>query len=66
VEVNAELIQLIDLPAYKQAWVDFCQWYNAPKEEFLAKFGPPFGARNLLEAYARMTAYAARAAAARR
>lgn len=61
VEVNAELIQLIDLPAYKQAWVDFCQWYNAPKEEFLAKFGPPFGARNLREAYARMTAYAARA-----
>lgn len=61
VEVNAELIQLIDLPAYKQVWVDFCQWFNAPKEEFLAHFGPPFGARNLREAYSRMTAYAARA-----
>jgi hypothetical protein len=65
VEVNAELIQLIDLPAYKQVWVDFCQWFNAPKEEFLAKFGPPFGARNLREAYSRMTAYAAAPAAAR-
>jgi hypothetical protein len=61
VEVNAELIQLIDLPAYKRVWVDFCQWFNAPKDEFLAKFGPPFGARNLREAYSRMTAYAARA-----
>lgn len=61
VEVNAELIQLIDMPAYKRVWVDFCQWFNAPKGEFLAKFGPPFGARNLREAYSRMTAYAARA-----
>ena len=59
-EINAELIDLIDLPAYRQAWVEFCQWYNAPKPDYLAKFCPPFGARNLREAYSRMTAYAAR------
>jgi hypothetical protein len=60
-EVNAELISLINLPAYAKVWVEFCYWYNAPKPEFLAHFGPPFGARNLREAYARMSAYAARA-----
>lgn len=60
-EINAEIISLIDIPAYAQAWVTFCQWYNAPKPDFLAKFGPPFGARNLREAYSRMTSYAARA-----
>jgi hypothetical protein len=59
-EINAELIDLIDIPAYKQAWVEFCQWYNAPKPDYLARFGPPFGARNLREAYSRMSAYAAR------
>jgi len=59
-EINAEIIALIDIPTYKQAWVEFCQWYNAPKPDYLAKFGPPFGARNLREAYSRMTAYAAR------
>lgn len=59
VEVNSELIQLIDLPAYKATWLDYCRWFNAPKADYIAKFGEPFGARNLRESYARLTAYAA-------
>lgn len=59
VEVNAELIQLIDMPAYKATWLDYCRWFNAPKADYVAKFGEPFGARNLREGYSRLTAYAA-------
>ncbi|MDO6412877.1 Tat pathway signal sequence domain protein [Sphingomonas sp. BIUV-7] len=61
VEINAELIQLIDMPAYRAAWLDYCRWFNAPKAEYIARFGEPFGARNLREGYSRLTAYAARA-----
>jgi len=59
VEVSSELISLLDVPRYRAAWLEYCRWYNAPREEFLAKFGPPFGPRNLREAHSRLTAYAA-------
>ena len=59
VEVSSELIRLLDVPAYRAAWLEYCRWYNAPQAEFLAKFGPPFGARNLREGHSRLTAYAA-------
>lgn len=61
VEVNAELLRLLDVPRYRAAWLDYCRWYNAPKAEWLAKWGAPFGPRNLREAHARLTAYAAHA-----
>ena len=60
-EVNAELIQLLDVPCYRAAWLDYCRWYNAPREEYLAKWGEPFGPRNLREGHSRLTAYAAKA-----
>jgi hypothetical protein len=59
VEVSSELIGLLDVPRYRAAWLEYCRWYNAPREEYLAKFGPPFGPRNLREAHSRLTAYAA-------
>ena len=59
VEVSSELIRLLAVPGYRAAWLEYCRWYNAPKAEFLAKFGPPFGARNLREGHSRLTAYAA-------
>ncbi|MBJ6120524.1 Tat pathway signal sequence domain protein [Sphingomonas mollis] len=59
VEVNAELIQLIDVPRYRAAWLEYCRWYNAPRDQFVAKFGPPAGPRNLREGHSRLTAYAA-------
>lgn len=59
VEVNAELLRLIDVPGYRATWLDYCRWYNAPKAAWLAKWGEPFGPRNLREAHSRLTAYAA-------
>ncbi|WP_294333414.1 Tat pathway signal sequence domain protein [uncultured Sphingomonas sp.] len=61
VEINAELLRLLDVPRYRAAWGDYCRWYNAPKAEWLAKWGAPFGPRNLREAHSRLTAYAAHA-----
>ncbi len=59
VEVSSELIRLLDVPRYRTAWLDYCRWYNAPQAEYLAKFGAPFGPRNLREGHSRLTAYAA-------
>jgi len=62
VEINAELLRLLDVPRYRAAWLDYCRWYNAPKAEWLAKWGEPFGPRNLRESHSRLTAFAAHAA----
>ncbi|WP_029623156.1 hypothetical protein [Sphingomonas elodea] len=62
VEINAELLRLFDVPRYRAAWLDYCRWYNAPKTDWLAKWGAPFGPRNLREAHSRLTATAAHAA----
>ncbi|WP_410482806.1 Tat pathway signal sequence domain protein [Sphingomonas sp. A2-49] len=59
VEVSSELIRLLDVPRYRAAWLDYCRWYNAPQAAYLARFGPPFGPRNLREGHSRLTAYAA-------
>jgi hypothetical protein len=59
VEVSSELLRLLDVPSYRTAWLEYCRWYNAPQNEYLAKFGPPFGPRNLREGHSRLTAYAA-------
>ncbi|MFT3990833.1 MAG: hypothetical protein QM680_05430, partial [Luteolibacter sp.] len=59
-EVNAELLQLIDVPRYKAAWLDYCRWFNASPEEWKAKFDQPYGRRNLKTGHSRLTAYAAR------
>ncbi|PXA83631.1 Tat pathway signal sequence domain protein [Caulobacter sp. D5] len=59
VEVHSELFQLIDDPAYKNAWLDYCQFYNASDAEFRAKTGAPAKGRNLKEGHSRLTAYAA-------
>jgi hypothetical protein len=59
VEVSSELIRLLDVPRYRAAWLEYCRWYNAPQAEYLARFGAPFGPRNLREGHARLTAYAA-------
>ncbi|MCP3734749.1 Tat pathway signal sequence domain protein [Sphingomonas sp. RP10(2022)] len=59
VEISAELIRLLDVPRYRAAWLEYCRWYNAPQADYLAKFGAPFGPRNLREGHSRLTAYAA-------
>ncbi|WP_404339626.1 Tat pathway signal sequence domain protein [Sphingomonas sp. MMS12-HWE2-04] len=59
VEVSSELLSLINVPRYRAAWLDYCRWYNAPRADYLAKFGEPFGPRNLRQGHSRLTAYAA-------
>ena len=60
-EIHVEMLALIREPAYDKAWLDYCRWYNAPKEGFVAKWGEPFGPRNLKQGHSRLTAFAAHA-----
>jgi hypothetical protein len=60
VEIHSELLQLIDLPAYREAWLDYCALYNASTEEFEARVGTGVRGRNLQEGHSRLTAYAAK------
>ena len=55
----AELVELVDVPAYREAWLDYCAFYNAPEAEFRAKTGQPGKGRGLTQAHSRYTAYAA-------
>jgi hypothetical protein len=59
-EICAELIALIDMPAFEKAWLQYCELYNAPDAEQRAVFGKPLGKLNLKQAHARLTAFAAR------
>ncbi|MDT8758814.1 Tat pathway signal sequence domain protein [Sphingomonas psychrotolerans] len=61
VEIQAELIELIDVPRFRTAWLDYCRWYNAPRAEWAAKFSQPYGGRNLKQGHSRLTAYVAEA-----
>lgn len=59
-EVCAELIQLLDVPEFKQAWLDYCELYSAPKEVQTARLGAPLRGNNLRQGHSRLTAYAAK------
>lgn len=59
VEVNSELLRLLDVPRYRAAWLDYCRWYNAPRDAFLVRWGEPYGPRNLKQGHSRLTAFAA-------
>jgi len=58
-EVCAELIQLIEVPEFRRAWLDYCELYNAPFTEQEARLGTSYKNRNLNQGHARLTAYAA-------
>ncbi|WP_039996772.1 hypothetical protein [Sphingomonas sanxanigenens] len=60
VEINAELLDLLDVPRYRTAWLDYCRWFNADKASWEAKFQMPFKSRNLKEGHSRLTAYVAK------
>ncbi len=59
-EITAELLTLLDVPKYREAWLDYCAFYNAPEAEFRAKTGSAGRGRGLRQAHSRLTAYAAR------
>ncbi len=60
IEIQQELFHLVDAPAYKKAWLDYCKYYSAPAEEITAFLGVNPRDRSLRDASSRMTAYAAR------
>ena len=33
VEINAEMLQSLDVPEYERAWLQYCELYNAGPEE---------------------------------
>jgi len=59
VEVNAELLDLLDVPEYERAWLLYCEAYNASPEEQERLLGQRLRRLNLGEAHSRLTAYAA-------
>ncbi|HEY4302300.1 MAG TPA: Tat pathway signal sequence domain protein [Candidatus Didemnitutus sp.] len=59
VEICAELIQLLDVPEFRRAWLDYCELYNAPAEEQAKRLGHPLTGLNLEQGHSRLTAFAA-------
>lgn len=59
VEMNSELLTLVDAPAYRKAWLQYCRTYNAPKQDIVALLGRDPGGRGMSDTNSRMTAYAA-------
>jgi len=59
-EINSELFDLFDVPAYEKAWLDYCVAYNATAAQFTAMTGAPSRGRNLRQGHSRLTAFAAR------
>ena len=58
-EVCAELIELLSVPEFERAWLQYCELYNAPAEEQQAVLGEALQGLNLQQGHARLTAYAA-------
>ncbi len=59
VEICTELNQLIDVPEFKDAWIQYCTLYNASKEKQKEAFGHELKGVSLVQAHSRLTAYAA-------
>ncbi|GIE82287.1 hypothetical protein Aph02nite_82370 [Actinoplanes philippinensis] len=59
VEICAELIALIDMPAFEAAWLQYCRLFNATRAEQAAETGADFGNLILKQGHSRLTAYAA-------
>lgn len=60
VEVCAELVQLLDVPEFTRAWLDYCDLYNAPAEAQAKRFGQPLRGISLQQGHSRLTAFAAK------
>ncbi|MEU0598325.1 Tat pathway signal sequence domain protein [Streptomyces sp. NPDC006393] len=58
-ELCAELIHLVDMPEFKEAYLDYCRYFNATKAEQKARYGSDFGSLLLFQGHSRLDAYAA-------
>lgn len=60
VEVVSETIEYLGpaLPAgFKDAWLDYCYYFNASRAEQTARYGSSFGTLNLFQGHTRLAAY---------
>ncbi len=58
-ELCAELIELIDIAEFKEAWLNYCRLYNAPQEVQEAALGNRYRDPGFVQSHSRITAYAA-------
>ncbi len=58
-ELCAELIDLVDMPKFNEAYFDYCRFFNATKAEQAARYGSNFGTLLLFQGHSRLDAYAA-------
>ncbi|MEW2120382.1 Tat pathway signal sequence domain protein [Streptomyces sp. NPDC005474] len=58
-ELCAELIDLVDMPEFNEAYFDYCRYFNATKAEQAARYGSNFGTLLLFQGHSRLDAYAA-------
>lgn len=58
-ETCAELIQNFEVPEFEKAWLDYAQYYNAPRDVRRAALGVDLRNGILVAGHARCTAYAA-------
>ncbi len=59
VEINAEMLQSLDVPEYERAWLQYCELYNASPEEQEKALGTRLSGTGLTQGHSRLTAYAA-------
>lgn len=59
VEIASELIDLVDIPEFEQAWLQYCRLFLAPPSEQMTEVGQPLKGVYLTQAHSRLTAYAA-------
>ncbi len=60
IEICAELIELIDVPEFKEAWLRYGRFYSASKKEQEAELGKAMKGNSLTVGHSRLTAYAAK------
>ena len=58
-EVVAEMIQLIDIPKFKDAWLQYCAFCRAPRDVLDELLGPEYKPPGSPVSYASILAYAA-------
>ncbi|MEO8063953.1 MAG: Tat pathway signal sequence domain protein [Pseudomonadota bacterium] len=58
-EVCAELIELLNVPEFENAWLQYCELYNASEDAQKKALGESLGALNLQQGHSRLTAFAA-------
>ncbi|WP_185236483.1 exo-rhamnogalacturonan lyase family protein [Teredinibacter franksiae] len=59
IEICTELNQLLDVPSFKQAWLEYGRYYNASPKEQERKLGKRLKGNSLTVAHSRLTAYVA-------